>query len=163
MRRLFGLLLSLATLWLLVMTALSWSFYTSYGVDLETHEGDRVRCSYYRVRWPGNGGIWFGGGAHYRRTTSKPFVSFDPAASAFHDVRWHRVPEPITFWNRLGFWWIVDSPTDPSNPHPVPRLLWGFWLGVPAWLPVLVALLWLARYCGVRRDRANSTPSTCHG
>lgn len=134
-RRLFWMALAL---WLLAMSLVSWSLYTSYGVDLEADEGDVVRCTYYRVRWPGNGGIWLGGGAHQRRPQQKPFQSFDPAASAFHPLRGYRIPEPTNVWNRLGFWWIAEPATDPSNRASRPRLLWGFWVGVPSWLPVLL-------------------------
>src|SRR5215475_3672982 len=87
--RLLSAVLILATAGILVMAILGCVLYTSLGVNLESAVGDRVFCRYYRVRWPGNGSIWFGGGQHYRRLSMRPVCEFDPACSAW------RTPEKL--------------------------------------------------------------------
>jgi hypothetical protein len=146
-----------ATVGLLVMAAVGTRLYTSAGVDLESAEGEQVRQTYFRVRWPGNGQIWFGGGGKLRPAKQKPLEAFDPACSAFRKPG--RLPVPTTLAERLGFWWIVNPARDPSDGyrHPV-RLNWGFWLGMPAWLPAFVTAL-LAWRLG-RRKVIPTTPVT---
>src|SRR5205823_6346020 len=98
--------LLLLTFAIVIMVILGSIYYTSLGVDLESPEGAMVRRSYYRMRWPGNGGLWFGGGEHYRKLSSRPIQEFDLACSAWRMPE--HFPEAHTFWNRLGFWWIVN-------------------------------------------------------
>lgn len=138
--RLFTMALLLTTLAILLLAFVGSFYYTSMGVDLEADEGDNVRCTYYRIRWPGDGSLWLGGGEHYRPLRLRPLCPFDPASSAFRKPE--HFPEALTFWNRLGFWWIVDPVSDPCNKHGHPKLTWGFWFGIPAWLPAVFTGLW---------------------
>ena len=126
--------------------------YTSVGLDRETLAGQgRVQMDYYRVRWPGNGEIWFGGGAHERALSAGPIEPFDPASAFF--IRHHQPPEPQSTWNRLGWWYLPDPKADPSGgPKPAP-LVWGWWVGVPGWVPVVVFGVWPVRSWVRRRGR----------
>jgi hypothetical protein len=144
------ILLVLLTLAILLMWGLSYHLYTSVGIDLEEAEGTAVRRTCFRVRWPGNGGIWFGAEAYPRPLHLKRIEAFDPACSAWRTPQ--HLPEPESLWNRLGFWWMMSPETDPSNPLPLPRLEWGIWCGVPAWLPAILTGFWPLR-CGLRAWR----------
>lgn len=103
----------------------SYSHYTSVGVDRDQYNNDHIRHSYYRVRWPGNGSFWLGGGTSNRPlNSSKPFEGFDLAAT-FLDSN-PVLPVAESNYNKVGFW--LRSMTHPSK---------QFWLGIPSWLPVL--------------------------
>ena len=132
------LLLSLIFFSFIVATALwatSYTHYTSVGIDHDQHVDTRnndkasdksIIHFYYRVRWPGNGSIWFGGGQSRRPHDSpKPFETFDLAATFLY-------PNPVlptieSSYNKVGFW--LKTMEKPSE---------QFWLGIPACLPVLI-------------------------
>ena len=133
-----------AALAFLIMWPIGHFRYTSIGLDRETEMDDhRVQMDYYRVRWPGNGDIWIGGGAHSRPMTAQPLEPFDPASTFFIDR--HPVPEPKSIWNRWGWWYFPAPKTDPSDAPPGAPLVWGWWVGVPGWLPALVLGSWPIR------------------
>ena len=127
-----------ATLW-----ATSYTHYTSLGIDHDQHlnndasdsNGKSILHSYYRVRWPGNGSIWFGGGQSKRPIDSpKPFEAFDLAATFLYPSP--ELPAIESAYNKAGFW--LKTMDKPSK---------QFWIGVPAWLPVVIfgflsLLLW---------------------
>ena len=118
-----------AALW-----ATSYTHYTSIGIDHDQHinnEGSdsnnkNILHSYYRVRWPGNGSIWFGGGQSKRSINSpKPFEAFDLAATFLYPNP--ELPIIESAYNKAGFW--LKNREKPSQ---------QFWLGIPAWLPVVI-------------------------
>ena len=133
-----------------VMWATSYTHYTSVGIDHDQRvnadneqQQTHIQHSYYRVRWPGNGSIWLGGGKSLRPHDSpKPFEPFDLAATFMH-------PQPVlppidSSYNKAGFWF--KSLTKPSR---------QIWLGVPSWLPVVV--LGLLSFILWRRNRGDNS------
>jgi hypothetical protein len=127
--------------------------YTSVGWDAEEVIDGRIKRSYYRVRWPGDGDFWVGGGAYYLPRLDRPVKSFDPASTSF--VRPRHLPEPHSAWNHVGFWLLPDPAIDPCDRAGAPRLLWGWWLGVPGWLPGVLLGLWPACSLWQRLRRGN--------
>lgn len=123
--------------------------YTSVGLDHDAVDGDRVRAHYYRVRWPGDGSVWVGGGGHDRRLAARPPERFDPASSLFE--RPNR-PEPRSTWNRLGFWWVGNAAEDPFLPAGSAGAAWSGWVAAPGWLPAVLFGAWPA-WLLVRRWR----------
>lgn len=136
------LLLSLLLLGFIGTAALwatSYTHYTSVGIDHDQHVNNEanksILHSYYRVRWPGNGSIWFGGGQSKRPIDSpKPFEAFDLAATFLYPNP--ELPIIESAYNKAGFW--LKSIEKPSK---------QFWLGLPAWLPFVILgflslLLW---------------------
>lgn len=141
----------LLSLTFLMMWLLSYSFYTSLGVDTDRANGSNVITAYYRIRWPGNGSFWIGGGAYRHPNQGKPLEPFD-LGGVFFQVP--QRPQPHSLWNRMGFWLIrivsEDGTHDKTQSAPSQ---WQFWMGVPSWLPVLVtsvlpiqAWIWHKRY-----------------
>jgi hypothetical protein len=130
--------------------------YTSIGLDRETLSGaDRVQMDYFRVRWPGNGDVWVGGGGHERPLAAGSVEPFDPASAIF--IRHHPPPEPRSAANRWGWWYLPDPKPDPSGrPNPAP-LVWGWWVGVPGWLPAVLFGIWPA-WLWLRLRRARTGP-----
>jgi len=126
MRKTLNILFSLALLGTTLMWLTSYTHYTSIGIDADTRENALIAHHYYRVRWPGNGSIWFGGGISQRASDpARPYEPFDLAASFLHANP--EKPTPRSTLNRLGFW---------KQNSPSPNL--QYWLGIPAWLPVLI-------------------------
>jgi len=132
-----------AALW-----ATSYTHYTSLGIDHDQYinnvtsddNNKNILHSYYRVRWPGNGSIWFGGGQSERPLNSpKPFETFDLAATfLYHNPE---LPPVESTYNKVGFW--LKTMEKPSK---------QFWLGIPAWLPVFISGL-LSIVLWRKRDR----------
>lgn len=91
--------------------------YTSLGVDTAWLDEGVSHTRYYRVRWPGDGSLWIGGGSFIQPPGQEPVERFDLAAAWLQPSR---PPAPQSIWNRLGFWW-VRCPDEG-------------WLGVPGWL-----------------------------
>jgi len=104
------LLLSLLLLGFIGTAALwatSYTHYTSVGIDHDQHVNNEanksILHSYYRVRWPGNGSIWFGGGQSKRPIDSpKPFEAFDLAATFLYPNP--ELPIIESAYNKAGFW-----------------------------------------------------------
>lgn len=116
----------LLSLTFLVMWLLSYGFYTSLGVDTDRGDGvHTISSAYYRIRWPGNGSFWIGGGAYRHPDEGKPLEPFDLGGVFFLEPR---RPSPQSFWNRMGFWLIRESEANQ----------WQLWMGVPSWLPMLL-------------------------
>jgi hypothetical protein len=124
----------------LVLWLAGLGYYTSVGWDTERAVGGYVWQDYYRIRWPGNGGLWVGAGGHRRTLSRGPVRPFDPASTFFDRPRW--LPEAETAWNRFGWWWLEAPAVDPSDGPGGARLVWGWWVGVPGWLPAVVLGLW---------------------
>lgn len=117
-----------------IMWLTSYGFYTSVGLDLDRLEGSRVRYTYLRVRWPGDGSFRIGGGFSYRALSNGPLEPFDLGGTFFQPAR---RSAPHSFWNHLGFWWVDE--TDEQAGKQEARALW---LGIPSWLlPLLTGLL----------------------
>ncbi len=115
----------LLSLTFLILWLFSYGFYTSLGVDMDRADGPYVTSTYYRIRWPGNGSFWIGGGAFRRSYSKKPLEPFDLGGSFLQAPR---RPPPQSVWNRLGFWQV----------RTVGDGAWQFWIGVPSWCPVLL-------------------------
>ena len=126
MKRNITYLLSLKLILLTIMWLSSYTHYTSIGVDID-HQ-------YYRVRWPGNGSIWLGGGNTQRASDpTNPYEPFDLAATFFYANP--RRPEAKTTFNRWGFWYkSIQKPNQ------------QMWVGIPSWLPVFILFLILRPY-----------------
>ena len=122
----------------------SWPFahrYTSFGLDLETRDAGRVRCTYWRVRWPRDGSLVFAHIVEHREVGSGPVEPFDLGGRFLQRA----VPVPTDgVWQEQGFWWID---VDAAN-GPVPPIVAGAdraWLvGVPHWLVALAAVVMAA-------------------
>ena len=100
----------LAGLWLaLTVLVALWPLshrYTSFGIDLESPDGgDRVRCTFYRIKWPGDGSVCVGRLVEHRAADAKPLERFDLGGRFFKPAKetW-----PASAWNRLGFWWVTQ-------------------------------------------------------
>ena len=132
--------------------------YTSVGMDHDVVNGDRVAAGYYRLRWPGDGSLWIGGGSHDRPLSAGPPERFDPAAAWFG--RPNR-PEPRSAWNRLGFWWVGSAADDPFLPAGASGTVRSGWVAVPGWLPVVLFGTWpvwrLVRRCRRRPGAASGS------
>lgn len=126
MKKKLTLLLTLTLLGTTLMWLTSYTHYTSIGIDIDTRHNQLIKHHYYRVRWPGNGSIWFGGGTSQRASDpNRPYEPFDLAASFLHTNP--TKPEPHSILNYIGFW----QHNSPSPNH-------QYWLGIPAWLPVFL-------------------------
>jgi hypothetical protein len=124
-------LVALIALMFLVFGLSSYTHYSTLGIDNEEVQGNKVLYRYYRLWWPGNGALLIGHGK-----TLKPYQPqqhydlIDPASTFFEKP--HKQPNPHSFWNRLGFWWIHESQPQQQ------------WIGLPALLPaLLLGVLWL--------------------
>jgi hypothetical protein len=112
--------------------------YTSLGLDLEQADGpSRARCTFYRLRWPGDGSVCVGRLVTHRPAHAKPLARFDLGGRFFQPAM---PTTPATAWNRLGFWWITD-PNTPAAAAPAmaPGASEVVLVGVPHWLAVAVA------------------------
>ena len=126
LKKLFFALILLAWFGGTAMWATSYTHYTSVGIDHDQREEQQIKHSYYRLRWTGGGSIWLGGGKSYRPLNSpKPFETLDLAATFLYPEP--ELPKVESIYNKAGFWY--KSMTQPSR---------QFWLGVPAWLPVII-------------------------
>jgi len=101
-------------------------------------EGAQVRFTYWRVRWPGDGSLRLGGGAHYRPLESAPVEAFDLGGVFFQPAQ-RAVPR--SFWNRLGFWWV-----DEEGEGEGASFIWRRWIGIPSWLPLLLPAAIMVRW-----------------
>ncbi len=131
MRRSVTVGLASLTCVLAVMWLTSYSFYTSLGIDMDEVEGAQIRYTYLRVRWPGDGSFRLGRGALYRPLESAPVEPFDLGGVFFQPAR---RTTPRSFWNRLGFWWVDEAAGKGARSLP-----WAYWIGIPSWLPPLLA------------------------
>ncbi len=101
--------------------------YTSFGIDHDQVDGVAMRTRYVRIRWPGDGSLWLGGGSFHSPLTAHPREPFDLGAVFLLPPR---RPEPQSVWNRLGLWWI--------NTHSTTDGVAECWLGIPAWSPAIL-------------------------
>lgn len=116
-------------------------YYTSVGIDTERENYGEKVSTYYRVRWPGNGSIWVGGGRAYGEMDwDKPLQRIDPAGTFFQTA--HR-PESKNLLNKVGFWRVR---TDTQS-----------WIGFPAWLPFIFFASWAFWEVRHFRNRARVT------
>lgn len=121
---------------LLITLPLSYR-YTSLGIDVETLGHGRVACTYYRLRWPGDGSVVIGRIAEHRHVDRKPLQSFD-LGGVF--LRPGRSLSPSSFWNRLGFWSVdYDHTRHGPPPQMAPGAERARMLGVPWWFLTLLA------------------------
>jgi hypothetical protein len=123
-----------------VMWLCSYSYYTSLGIDLEQARGPRILCTFYRLRWPGDGSLRVGTVVMTRPGAVRLVDPFDLGGAFFQPARRET---PRSLWNRLGFWWIAETREQAGEP-PTQE----FWVGLPSWLPSVVggaATLWMAR------------------
>jgi hypothetical protein len=130
----------LVALGFLVMWPLGHRYYTSVGFDVERAEGEVIVQTHYRIRWPGDGSFLMGRDA-FRRPGPGPVDRFDLGGAFFKAPR---IPPQRSPWNRWGFWFIRLEDAVPSVTSAEP-----LWLGVPGWLPALLAgllpLRWVVR------------------
>src|SRR5438477_8600676 len=83
--------------------------YTSLGLDLEHAESPtRVRCTFYRLRWPGDGSVCLARLVEHRAADAKPLEPLDLGGRFFKSAKGTR---PQSAWNRRRFWWIADPTT----------------------------------------------------
>lgn len=131
--------------------------YTSLGLDLEQPENaTRVRCTFYRLRWPGDGSVCVGRLVEHRAADAKPLERVDLGGRFFKPAKEAR---PRTAWNRWGFWWITD-PKAPAAVAPAmaPSASEAFLVGVPHWL-VSVLSVAIALLATIRRRKTHRASS----
>lgn len=109
----------------------AWHFYTSLGLDFERPRADHTDYTYLRLRWPGDGSLLLGLETIPLHTLNHQPIPIDLAATFLASPR-PLQPRPRA--NRLGFWLI-------THPTPNSRATSSFWLGIPAFLPVIVLAL----------------------
>lgn len=135
----------------LVILLLTWPLawrYTSLGLDVETRNGQMTDCTYYRVRWPGDGSIMFGRIDEPHRADRKAFERYDLGGLFLHPAM---ELHPKSTWNRLGFRWVdYDKTRDGSvcdeSPHAARARLFGF--------PHVLLILASATVVFLQRDRS---------
>jgi hypothetical protein len=133
----------IAILWLAAAALLAlWPLshrYTSLGLDLEKPDGAaRVRCTFYRLRWPGDGSICVGRLVEHRAADAKPLERVDLGGRFFKPAKETR---PQTAWNRRGFWFITQPHSPAADAAAMaPGASEVFLVGVPHWLLVAVCL-----------------------
>lgn len=126
MRGCWPLMLIVLSLAAGLMWLTGYFYYTSMGIDTERENYGSKISTHYRVRWPGNGSIWIGGGRAYGEMDwDKPLQRIDPAGVFFQSPR---RPESQNIFNTLGFWRVR---TDTQS-----------WIGFPAWLPFIFFASW---------------------
>jgi hypothetical protein len=134
--------------------------YTSFGIDLESPDApDRIRCTFYRIKWPGDGSVCVGRLVTHRAADAKALERFDLGGRFFKPPK---ETHPASRLNRCGFWCV----TQPASPQAVasgmaPGTSEVFLVGVPHGLLVLLAAtlaigVMLARR---RSERAGSLPA----
>jgi hypothetical protein len=139
-------LLTYTTTLILSLLLLTWPLawrYTSVGIDLETPHGDTVDCTFYRVRWPGDGSIMIGRIDRSRAVGKKALEPFD-LGGVF--LRPGRSFPSDNVWQRLGFRWVDHDHTrdggwSPFTPGDMRAKLIGFphglvilaWAGFVVW------------------------------
>lgn len=65
-----------------------WPFaarYTSFGIDTEHEDGDRIRCDWWRVRWPGDGRVGLLHEVTWRPHDARPVERFDLGGAFLRD------------------------------------------------------------------------------
>ena len=126
MKKLFNLMLGFALMIFTLFWLSSYAhYYNTLGVDSEQQKGEFVDYHYYRFWWPGNGSLLIGRGITTKKYDANVhYDSFDLGAAFFRPK--YKKLEAKTLWNRVGFWYV-------SSARQV-------WIGVPAWLPVLMIL-----------------------
>lgn len=129
--RLFNYAMGAALLCSTAFWITSYSHYNSLGIDSEQIADGTVDYHYYRIWWPGNGAVLIGRGiTAVEYDAEKHYELFDLGAAFFRTQ--DKKLEPRTLWNKIGFWYI--NPAAPVR---------QFWLGIPAWLPVILLSLYL--------------------
>lgn len=135
---------------LAVAAAAFWPFthrYTSFGLDLERANGDVVECSYWRLRWPGDGSFALCHETATRANDGRPVVAWD-LGGRFLEPAPRLVAE--SFWARHGFWWIRHETAAGPAPPIVAGSTTAHLVAVPHWL-VLAALAVIAAVAFRRR------------
>ena len=123
LKTLIDLLLAFMLLAATLMWLSSYTHYTSIGIDVDMRQDKQISHHYYRVRWPGNGSIWLGGGVSQRASDpDKPYEPFDLAATFLASNP--EKPQATSMLNRFGFWY--------------PKTSQQWWVGVPSFMPVLL-------------------------
>ncbi|MDB5326668.1 MAG: hypothetical protein JWM57_2237 [Phycisphaerales bacterium] len=150
----------LSVLALLLLTWPLTYWYTSLGIDSDVAQGNDVVSTYYRVRWPGQGIMMVGYVIERVPAHGKPIEPFDLGGTFLQPTR---AAPPVTFANRLGFWWVnVDRTHDDANSPMAPRAERAVLVGFPHWLLVVVAgAWWLSVIRFSKRERPTpGTPAT---
>ncbi len=134
-------LLTAGCLGFLVMWPFSYGYYTSVGVDLDRREEQAAIETHARFRWPGNGAFLVGAD-QYWMAEELPLQAFDLGAAFFQAPR---PLQPQSTWNQWGFWHVHWTHPPRELPVRVSHRASAGWLGVPAWLPILVTGFWPLR------------------
>lgn len=114
---------------------LAWPFayrFSSFGIDRERADGARVRCDFWRVRWPGDGSValclettWRDGGDITAWDLGGRFL-WPPRDLA-----------PCDRMQRAGFWWVDHTGPAGAAPPIVAGAERAFLVAVPHWLVAL--------------------------
>ncbi len=124
---------------LLITWPLAWK-YTSVGLDVETANGPITECTYYRVRWPGDGSIMFGRIDEPRRADRKPYEHYDLGGLFFAPAQ---TLHPQSIWQRLGFRWVDYDRTRDAGPCDVsPHAARARLIGFPHVLLIIATAGW---------------------
>ena len=117
----------------------SYNYYNTFGVDSERQNNQQIEHHYYRFWWPGNGSLLMGKSVVlHPYNPRKTYQLFDLGA-AFLRKPSDKV-KPYNLWTKMGFYYInLDKP------------IRQFWIGVPAWLPVFLIVIYFAFYRLLRK------------
>lgn len=135
-------------LWLAFAAALAtWPIahrYTSFGVDRERLDGARVRCDFWRVRWPGDGSLAAGVETTWR--DGGPIAACDLGGRFLLPA--HELA-PRDAGERAGFWCVRHAGAAAAAPPIVAGAERAFLIAVPHWLVVVAtAVVALAATAG---------------
>ncbi|MDC0710164.1 hypothetical protein POL68_16930 [Stigmatella sp. ncwal1] len=126
----------------LAMWPLSYSFYTSFGIDTDRQEELSAIQAHLRFRWPGNGSFMVGADQFWLAAW-KPLDRFDLGGAFFKAPR---RPPLRSSWNQMGFWAIRERYPPSKLPLQVSEMESSSWIGVPSWLPVVLTGFWPVRW-----------------
>jgi hypothetical protein len=109
---------------------ISYFFYNSIGIDHDIKTETGIIEEYYRLRFPGDGSIWVGGGYFYMRNEKQKYDYIDLAGEFFATPQ-RRLPKSI--WNHFGIWRevIIDRKYGTGEN----------WVAIPIWLILLITIV----------------------
>lgn len=117
----------------------SYTHYNTFGIDSELHKNKQVENHYYRLWWPGNGSLLIGKSVIlHPYDANKTYRQFDLGAAFFRSPS-DKI-KAQSFYNKIGFWFInLEKPIQ------------QFWIGIPAWLPTFIMIVFLLRYRAAKK------------
>lgn len=116
----------------LVMTPPAYFRYSTVGLDTDRLTDYGIRHRYYRLRWPGDGTVRFGGGIIDYTLDEEDLDPIDPVGRLLETPKLDR-HRPAR--QGFGYWHGAER-----YDQPVGRDMGARWISLPAWLPGILLL-----------------------